>query len=281
LKSRVPEAHPSQYANMTKPFRHISTVTAFCLASIFVASTQAVSLTPAHNQKFDSYVHEVEKSIQARAVQGRVSGFPSSPEGTDSVQVQSPAKDNPNDIGGAYIHDWVGRAFIPGGKASQLLTVLKDYNHHKNYYAPEVLDSKLVATDGEDLLSFLRIRRKKVLTVTLVSEYRNRFVDVGPGAGYSMSRSTSIREVENAEEANERELPHGEGNGFLWRLNAYWSWQETLTGLWVECRAVSLSRSTPIGLGWAVNPIVRSLPRESLESMIANTRKAVIALRSR
>lgn len=252
---------------------------ALCLAALLAQPLRAVSLTAENNRSFDQYAREVEKTIQDRASQGRIHGFPAAIPSSDKAEIRSPLKDNPRDIGSAYIHDWVGQAFLPGASAAQLLAVLRDYDRHKVYYAPDVTDSRLVSKNGDELVSFLRIRRKKVLTVTLASEYSNRFMEAGPGAGYSLSRSTSIREVVDAGEPGERELPHGEGNGFLWRLNAYWSWQETPKGLWVECRAISLSRSTPTGLGWVVNPIVRSLPRESLESTIENTRKAVLAAR--
>jgi hypothetical protein len=72
-----------------------------------------------------------------------------------------------------------------------------------------------------------------------------------------------------------RELPPGQDHGFLWRLNSYWRFEERDGGVYVECEAISLTRNVPLGLGWLVNPIIRSLPRESLANTLWATREAV------
>jgi hypothetical protein len=43
----------------------------------------------------------------------------------------------------------------------------------------------------------------------------------------------------------------------------------------VECEAISLTRAIPAGLSWLVEPIVTSLPRESLASTLRETRAAL------
>ncbi|MGA9059420.1 MAG: hypothetical protein WB763_23255, partial [Terriglobia bacterium] len=63
--------------------------------------------------------------------------------------------------------------------------------------------------------------------------------------------------------------------GYLWRLNSYWRYEERDGGMWVECEAISLTRDVPTGLGWLIDPIIRSLPRESLESTLRETRAAL------
>ena len=72
-----------------------------------------------------------------------------------------------------------------------------------------------------------------------------------------------------------RELPPGQDRGFLWRLNSYWRFEERDGGVYVECEAISLTRNVPLGLGWLVNPIIRSLPQESLASTLLATREAM------
>ena len=67
-----------------------------------------------------------------------------------------------------------------------------------------------------------------------------------------------------------------EEHGFLWRLNTYWSYEERDGGLYMQIESVSLTRSIPAGLGWAVGPFVESVPRESLEFTL---RSACNALR--
>ena len=47
--------------------------------------------------------------------------------------------------------------------------------------------------------------------------------------------------------------------------------------MYIECRAISLTRDVPFGLGWAIKPIIQELPGESLTNMLENTRKALRA----
>jgi len=83
-------------------------------------------------------------------------------------------------------------------------------------------------------------------------------------------------EIDGAGTAKERRLSGGEEHGFLYRLNTYWSYEERDGGLYLQVEAVSLTRSVPRGLGWAIGPYVESVPRESLEFTL---RSAVNALR--
>jgi hypothetical protein len=82
--------------------------------------------------------------------------------------------------------------------------------------------------------------------------------------------------VEDPGKPSEKQLPQGEDHGFMWRLYSYWRFQERDGGVYVECEAVSLTRNVPAGLGWLIEPIVRHLPKESLESTLGLTRKAVL-----
>jgi hypothetical protein len=102
-----------------------------------------------------------------------------------------------------------------------------------------------------------------------------KYIQLGPKRWRSISRSTKIAEVDNAGKASEREKPPGTGEGFLWRLNSYWRFEERDNGTWVECQAVSLSRDVPTGLGWVVEPIIRNLPKDSLENTLRATRDAL------
>jgi hypothetical protein len=67
------------------------------------------------------------------------------------------------------------------------------------------------------------------------------------------------------------------GYGFLWRLHSYWRFEKRDAGVVVECRAVSLTRDVPFGLGWAIEPIIEKLPKESLINTLEATRQALHA----
>jgi hypothetical protein len=61
----------------------------------------------------------------------------------------------------------------------------------------------------------------------------------------------------------------------LWKLNSYWRFEERDGGTWLECEAISLTRDVPTGLGWIVLPIIRDLPKQSLENTLRSTRAAL------
>jgi hypothetical protein len=95
--------------------------------------------------------------------------------------------------------------------------------------------------------------------------YDVRFGRLDAERGYSISRSTRIAEVASPGTPSEHILGAGQEHGFLWRQNTYWSYEERDGGLYMQIESVSLSRSIPTGLGWAVRPFVESVPRDSLE----------------
>lgn len=181
------------------------------------------------------------------------------------------------EVKSGLIHDWRAAAFIPGTTLARTLDLVKNYDNHKNVYQPEVTDSKLRKRNGNDYQIYMRVLKKKVLTVTLNTEHDVRYFPLDARREHSRSYSTRIAEVEDAGAANEREKPPGKDHGFLWRLNSYWRFQERDGGVYIECEAISLTRAIPFGLGWAVTPIVRDLPHESLAHTLSATRKALAA----
>ena len=44
---------------------------------------------------------------------------------------------------------------------------MQDYNNHKNVYKPEVIDSRLLAHNDNDFTIYLRLVKKKIITVVL------------------------------------------------------------------------------------------------------------------
>lgn len=173
------------------------------------------------------------------------------------------------------IHDWVGAAFLPGAQLEDVLAVLQDYNRHKITYKPEVVDSRLIDRKGNDFKVYLRLLKRKVLTVVMDTEHDVHYAPTTQGAWRSFSRSTRITEVADAGGPNERRLPPGQDHGFLWRLNSYWNFRAADGGVYVECEAVSLSRNVPKPLAWLIGPIVQHLPREALANTLKATRQAL------
>ena len=73
------------------------------------------------------------------------------------------------------IHHWLGIVFIPGTSIGRVLSHVQDYNHHEDYYKPEVIRSRLVSRNGNDFKILLRFRETKVLTVTLDTDHDVRY----------------------------------------------------------------------------------------------------------
>ena len=175
------------------------------------------------------------------------------------------------------IHDWVGAIFIPGATLAKTIAAAQDYDSERAFYGPELQDSKTLRRDGGEFDVYLRLLKKQVITVVLNTNHRVNYFQVDSDRWYSVSHSTRIAEVENPGESDESEMPPGHDHGFLWRLNSYWRFEQRDGGVYVECEAISLTRAVPVGFGWLVNPIVRTLPRDSLANTLRSMRAAVLA----
>jgi len=176
---------------------------------------------------------------------------------------------------GAMLHHWRGTAFAPGVKAADFERLMKNFSAYSQIYAPGVLQAKAVSqagSPGDDRFRvWMRVRQHHVITVVMDTTYDVTFGRLDPGHGYSISRSIGISEIYSPGTKSERALSPSEEHGFLWRLNTYWSYEERDGGLYMQIETVSLTRSIPPGLGWAVRPFVESVPRESLESTLRST----------
>jgi hypothetical protein len=176
----------------------------------------------------------------------------------------------------ALIHHWVGTIFIPGASLQQVLTLVRDYDHDQEYYKPEVAKSTTLEHTGDDFKVYLRLTRKKIITVVFDTEHEVHYEQVDATRALSHSYSTRIVEVEHPGEPGESQMPLGQDHGFLWRLYSYWRFSETRQGVYVQCEAISLTRDVPTGLDWLIGPFIESIPKESLEFTLQSTRAAVL-----
>jgi hypothetical protein len=175
------------------------------------------------------------------------------------------------------IHHWVGLAFVPGVKLSDVLAILEDYNQHSVYYAPDVEQSKIESRNGDRFRVFLRFRRHKIVTVVLNTEHDVQYFRDSDTRAHSRSSAVRIAQVENSGKSSEREKPTGDDDGFLWRMETWWRMIEADGGVYVQSEVVSLTRDIPTGLAWMIGPFVTSIPKESLAFTLEATRKVVIS----
>jgi len=222
---------------------------------------------------FDKYVGTLESRLaeERQSEDTSLGGVDRERVRTGQVLIEklTPAKDA--DPPGGMLHHWRGTAFAPGATAADFERVIRDFDDYPNVYAPQVVRARLVSHDGDHDAVTMRVKQKHVITVVMDTSYDVMFGRLNERDGYSVSRSTRIDEIEAADTAKERVLTAKEKHGFLWRLNTYWNYVERDGGLYLQIESVSLTRSIPQGLGWAVRPFVESVPKESLEFTLRQT----------
>jgi hypothetical protein len=181
----------------------------------------------------------------------------------------------PTLVPGGMIHRWRGIVFVPKAKVADVLRAVQDYDHGADYYRPEVDWSRTLARNGDDFRVAMRLRKKKVITVVLDTEYDVHYGRLDETHQYSVSKSTKVTEIEHPGEANEKPLAEGSDHGFLILLYSYWRFVDAGDGVFVQCEAISVSRAIRTGLNWLVGPFARDIPRESLQFTLTSTREAV------
>ena len=179
-------------------------------------------------------------------------------------------------IDDGLIHHWLGAVFAPRVGLAETVALVQDYENHDELYAPEVVESRVLWRDGDRFRVFMRFRKKKVITVVTDTVHEVEYVSPATDRTYAISRTSSVREVEDAGSDDEQILADGQGPGFLWRLNSYWRFLERDGGTYIECESISLTRTIPFLVRWLVAPFVNGVPREQLEALLSTTRTALL-----
>ena len=190
------------------------------------------------------------------------------------TQVPGPTLRGPSpDIPDGLVHHWLGVVRIPGVRLTDVLAFVQRYDDSPRYFS-DVIASKLLQRNGDDFEVFLRLKRKKVVTVVYNTTHRVSYRRLD--ATHAASRSVAVRiaELEDADKPAGPEKPVGHDSGYLWRLNSYWRFVETGGGVTVECESLTLSRDIPL-MFWWVRPIVESIARESVEQSLGSINKGV------
>jgi hypothetical protein len=263
------------------------------LLCALAAPARAEDLQPKTVEAFDHYVQLTEAQIDSKSARHEpylwVERLPEDRRAAAEAQLRAGqvvierlnAVDSSDPekrivVPDGMIHHWIGTVFIPGATLSQTLALEEDYNHHQDYFRPDVMRSKILRHDGNDFTIELRLCKKKLISTVLDTEHEVHYTLVDTTHAWSRSRTTRIEEVDNAGEKNERLEPAGHDRGFFWRMNTYWTFEQKGGGTYVECQSISLTRDIPEGLGWLIGPYVTSVPRESLTFTLATTRSVVL-----
>ncbi len=174
------------------------------------------------------------------------------------------------------VHHWRGSIFVPSATLDDVLLELRRPLARRELQ-PDVLESRVLEREGPRSRVFLKLKRKKFVTVHYNTEHDVEFTRHGDRRASSRSVATRIAELDRAETPREMEKPVGRDRGFLWRLNSYWRYEETDAGVIIECESISLSRSIPSAVRWVVAPLIDRAARESMERTLTSMRTRLLA----
>lgn len=187
----------------------------------------------------------------------------------------------PPGITDGKMHHWAGAVYVPRTTVGAVVQRMQDGAGRESEVYDEVKASKLLEKNGDRLRVFMKLERDAtVLTVTYHTEHLVEYHRLGHRAT-SRSVSMKIAELAEAGTAQEREKRPGEDHGFLWRLNAYWRFEQMGDGVLIECESVSLSRSVPFVVRPVVGPIANRIARESLERTLRSLRRFISSFQLR
>jgi len=195
----------------------------------------------------------------------------------NSEIVVSPAADhNPRRVPSGMIHDWIAAAFIPGANLDQVIFALREYNRYSTFYHPAVVESKRLTAKGDDDRFKLTVASKAVLSkMALDAEFTASFWRDGDRACRT-ARATHVHEIEDYGQSSQKDLPEGEGSGYLWRFFSISRMEQRDGGVYIETEMIALSRDIPASIQWLVSPFIRRMARGSLSALLQDTRDAVL-----
>jgi hypothetical protein len=256
---------------------------ALSLSPLVLASMAAAAeLKQETLQSFDEHIAVVNSQMQQRIRGGAAFlWIDESPERImqareGKIVVAPAAAHTPKRVPSGLIHHWIGAAFLANATVEDVFSVVRDYQHYKDYYRPVVIDSKSVQQSGaEDQFSMLLMNKSWLTQTALDSDYHSSYVQVDTSRWYSVSYTTRVQEIADYGQPDEHKLPADGGSGYVWRLHSITRFEERDGGVYVEIEASALSRDIPGSLRWLVDPIVRSVSRHSLLTSLRQTQDAV------
>ena len=188
------------------------------------------------------------------------------------------AEIDPPGVPDGKLHHWAGAIYVPKTTVDAVVKRMQDKAGRESEFYQEVKASKLLERSGDRLRVFMRLHRGAYgMSATFNSEHAVEYRHLGPTRASSRSVSTKMAELADPGTPREREKPAGKDTGFLWRLNAYWRFEQMGDGVLIECESVSLSRSVPLLVRPFISGIVEGIAEESLEGTLKSLRKFLLS----
>ena len=237
----------------------------------------AVELRAEAIEEFNKFIASVEMRLESR-FSGRnflwSDEFPAVRQQLlKGMVIAQPAQGNGTvPLKGALIQDWTGAVFLPRATLRDVLSIVQDYDHHSDFYKPDIAAAKIESHQDNEFLVYMRIvKAKLMLSDVLDTEQAIQFIRLDPKRIYSRAYSKRISEVAAPGKPGEHQLPPGHDRGLLWRLYGYWFFEERDGGVYVACESITLTRDIPFGMATLLAPLIRDLPGESMRKSLEQT----------
>ena len=144
---------------------------------MILPTAHTVVLKPETLLAFESYIRDAEASMENQLRHNDALLWPDRDLELPKLLQQGkiPARlwsgNAPVPVPRGLIHDWAGAVLVPGASLRATLGVIQDYDHHKDFFQPDVLDSRLISRQGPDFRIYLRLLKKKIISVVLDTEH--------------------------------------------------------------------------------------------------------------
>ena len=248
-------------------------VVLFAAALLPAAGASTGTPEPRTVKAWDAYVAATERRIGSELASTR--GFLASDFTSDGADVRvrlrrgevimnkmsTRAGGDALDAPDGLISHWRGSVFLPGLTLDALLHRLQNPSE-RGPFPRDVLAMRVLERRPDALTVFIRITRSTLVTVTYDTEHEITYRHHGAERASSRSVATRIAEVGDQGD-----------RGYLWRLNAYWRYEQTPGGVIVELESLTLSRSIPFGLTSIVRPLIDRIARESIDRTLDGVRQ--------
>ena len=260
-----------------------NSVTLGAVLLIFTNTALAIELRAETVDSFNKFIASVETRLEPR-FSGRTFLWSDELPGVrqqllNGTVIAQPMQGNGVvSLKGGLVQDWRGAVFISHASLRDVLSVAQDYDHHSDFYKPDIENAKIESRQGDEFLVYMRIMKTKfMLSDVLNMEQFIQFIRLDSQRVYSRAYSKRINEVAAPGRSGERELPSGQDRGLLWRLYGYWFYEERDDGVYITCESITLTRDIPFGLSALLGPVIHDLPGESLRKSLEQTRRAVVS----
>lgn len=245
------------------------------------AVSKAAELNPETLTAWNQYVQSQKARVAENSQPGSFLWIDQSPDAIrrlrDGEVIVAGMGENPKAVPHGLIHHWIGAIFLPQTNVDDVLVVVRDYDKYERFYAPNVVNSKLLRQEGaDDAFSLRMLNKTLVAKFALDAEFQTTYTRLDRTRWYSVANSTRIREIDGYGQADQHELAPDTGRGFIWRLYNIARFEQRDGGVYIEMETVALSRDVPSAVRWVVNPVVRRASKGSMVVSLQKTQEAVV-----